>query len=373
MAKTPVSKYHVPATHSEAVRLLDQLRSQRPRALAKLYGTNGPTPEQFAAWQQETKRIDGHIAAIRRQLFRLLDEANAAFRVRQATEQQASANVPAPQSCRHAIVRAVNLEKTFEATTRDEARSAALEYIRTSPEGYVVDRTETRDDGDTTVFHVSSKQQASAAPASIPAHQYQRNLSSAAALCLTCSQPFRSQAHADYLTAQGWTANAKLAAPDRPCSGGCGKLPSVTYADSRGQDWLCFACFDRQRQAEWRKSAEGIEAAARQLEFERALMTEALATCQAFSRPHSEQSITNPDRWTTHWYGWRGTYDRSVVKTPGQLAYEEDLARQPLHHDGTLRPTWMELERIYGCNVQAIRDSWERNPTPRAAVQEGGR
>jgi hypothetical protein len=45
-------------------------------------------------------------------------------------------------------------------------------------------------------------------------------------------------------------------------------------------------------------------------------------------------------------------------KTPGQLAYERDLARKPLYHDGSARPTWADL-------WAAAKDSWERNPNDR--------
>lgn len=46
------------------------------------------------------------------------------------------------------------------------------------------------------------------------------------------------------------------------------------------------------------------------------------------------------------------------MKTPGQTAYEEDLRRQPLYHDGGRRPSWAELDPW-------ARPSWEKNPTPR--------
>jgi hypothetical protein len=40
----------------------------------------------------------------------------------------------------------------------------------------------------------------------------------------------------------------------------------------------------------------------------------------------------------------------------GQEAYEADLRRQPLYHDGTFRPSWALLWRV-------AQDSWNRNPT----------
>ena len=51
-------------------------------------------------------------------------------------------------------------------------------------------------------------------------------------------------------------------------------------------------------------------------------------------------------------------------KTPGQIAYEEDVRRKPNYHprvDGTVRPrrTWDELDAV-------TKRSWEINPTPRS-------
>lgn len=46
------------------------------------------------------------------------------------------------------------------------------------------------------------------------------------------------------------------------------------------------------------------------------------------------------------------------MRTPGQVAYEAELAVKPSYHDGTLRRTWAQLSAI-------ARWSWERNPTPR--------
>lgn len=44
--------------------------------------------------------------------------------------------------------------------------------------------------------------------------------------------------------------------------------------------------------------------------------------------------------------------------TPGQLAYESELIRAPLYHDGAPRKTWTQLPDY-------AKWSWERNPTPR--------
>jgi len=44
--------------------------------------------------------------------------------------------------------------------------------------------------------------------------------------------------------------------------------------------------------------------------------------------------------------------------TPGELAYNEDLRRQPTYHTGKPRPAWTALETY-------AKQSWERDPTPR--------
>ena len=41
-----------------------------------------------------------------------------------------------------------------------------------------------------------------------------------------------------------------------------------------------------------------------------------------------------------------------------QLAYAEDVRRQPLYHTGERRKCWEQLGDIE-------RDTWRRNPTPR--------
>jgi hypothetical protein len=54
------------------------------------------------------------------------------------------------------------------------------------------------------------------------------------------------------------------------------------------------------------------------------------------------------------------------IKSPGQMAYEEDVRRHPNHDDGTSRPTWDELGDAHCAGTQTVvKDSWEKNPTPR--------
>lgn len=51
-----------------------------------------------------------------------------------------------------------------------------------------------------------------------------------------------------------------------------------------------------------------------------------------------------------------------TIKTPGQLAYEEELRRCPNYPDGSPRPAWDDLTSRYG---EWLRKAWEMNPTPR--------
>lgn len=45
----------------------------------------------------------------------------------------------------------------------------------------------------------------------------------------------------------------------------------------------------------------------------------------------------------------------------GRVAYKADVAANPVYHDGAPRKTWEQLD-------QPERDTWERNPTPRATA-----
>jgi len=47
-----------------------------------------------------------------------------------------------------------------------------------------------------------------------------------------------------------------------------------------------------------------------------------------------------------------------TTKTPGQLAYEEDVRRRPTYDTGTPRATWDMLPAPF-------HDTWHKNPTPR--------
>lgn len=41
------------------------------------------------------------------------------------------------------------------------------------------------------------------------------------------------------------------------------------------------------------------------------------------------------------------------MKSPGQLAYEADVARRPIYHDGSARKRWEQLDAV-------MQWSWER-------------
>ncbi len=47
-----------------------------------------------------------------------------------------------------------------------------------------------------------------------------------------------------------------------------------------------------------------------------------------------------------------------MPKTPGQIAYEEDVRRKPLYNNGAPRRHWLDLRAEF-------RQSWEDDPTPR--------
>lgn len=49
------------------------------------------------------------------------------------------------------------------------------------------------------------------------------------------------------------------------------------------------------------------------------------------------------------------TASRTPSKTPGQLAYEDDLSRWPTYSDGRERPVWDAADEY-------LRLSWERAP-----------
>lgn len=53
---------------------------------------------------------------------------------------------------------------------------------------------------------------------------------------------------------------------------------------------------------------------------------------------------------------------RELQKSPGQLAYERDLAVQPNYEDGAQRAGWERLGDV-------AKDSWDRNPTDRKELQ----
>jgi len=69
--------------YQDLLRKLGELDKVKPRPLAKLYGSAGPTPQQKAAWEDRTRAWNRETSAIRRKLPALLDKSNAEFRARQ--------------------------------------------------------------------------------------------------------------------------------------------------------------------------------------------------------------------------------------------------------------------------------------------------
>ena len=49
---------------------------------------------------------------------------------------------------------------------------------------------------------------------------------------------------------------------------------------------------------------------------------------------------------------------KNPTVTPGEIAYNEDVRRRPTYHTGEPRLTWAQLDAW-------VKQSWERNPTPR--------
>lgn len=50
--------------------------------------------------------------------------------------------------------------------------------------------------------------------------------------------------------------------------------------------------------------------------------------------------------------------ETSQAKSPGQIAYEADVAVKPNYHDGSKRRPWRTLD-------ESTQHSWERCPKPR--------
>lgn len=52
-----------------------------------------------------------------------------------------------------------------------------------------------------------------------------------------------------------------------------------------------------------------------------------------------------------------------MQKSPGQIAFENDVAMMPTYDDGSARHKWSEIGDM-------ARLSWERNPSPRPHMYE---
>jgi hypothetical protein len=56
--------------------------------------------------------------------------------------------------------------------------------------------------------------------------------------------------------------------------------------------------------------------------------------------------------------------EAATGKSPGRIAYEQDVATCPNYDNGTRRASWSSLPDF-------VRGSWERNPTPRSYRSDG--
>lgn len=59
---------------------MGELREKQPRPLAKLHGQRGPTPEQLAKWQEDTRAYNREMSKLRKAHAIALEADNAAFR-----------------------------------------------------------------------------------------------------------------------------------------------------------------------------------------------------------------------------------------------------------------------------------------------------
>ncbi len=80
-----------PQTLAEWSARLTTLRAKKPRPLAKLYGTRGPTPEQKAAHDAQTREWNKAYRAAGKRHAALLEESNAAIRAARTDQQQEQA------------------------------------------------------------------------------------------------------------------------------------------------------------------------------------------------------------------------------------------------------------------------------------------
>jgi hypothetical protein len=76
-----VSAYY--EQYAELLKELTELQIHKPRPLAKLYGLNGPTPQQRIAWEESVKTYNRKVSKIRKQLPELLRKSNEEFYARQ--------------------------------------------------------------------------------------------------------------------------------------------------------------------------------------------------------------------------------------------------------------------------------------------------
>lgn len=68
-----------PTTSSEWIQRITDLYDLRPRPLAKLFGTRGPTPKQFAEYEVERKLHASLTRKARKEHKKALEISNAAY------------------------------------------------------------------------------------------------------------------------------------------------------------------------------------------------------------------------------------------------------------------------------------------------------
>ena len=68
--------------HSRLLKELTDLQIHKPRPIAKLYGSNGPNPQQRIEWIESMKTYNRKASKIRKQLPVLLKQSNEEFLAR---------------------------------------------------------------------------------------------------------------------------------------------------------------------------------------------------------------------------------------------------------------------------------------------------
>lgn len=65
--------------HSAVLAEMDEMRRNKPRPLAKLYGRQGPTDEQRAKWEADMRAWNAKYRRLSKEQKRLLEQSNREF------------------------------------------------------------------------------------------------------------------------------------------------------------------------------------------------------------------------------------------------------------------------------------------------------